>query len=147
MSAAAETIFDEIDAKIGGVPPQLVVRVWPKVEPLLRRVVKPETGYSLDSILTALQLGAMQLWVVNDFQAAILTSVEQRPLHSVLFVPFLVGDNMDEWLDDWIAVQEEYARHNNCVAVEFQGRRGWNKVHEQHRDYKPIRTVFRKEFE
>ena len=145
MSAAAENIFDEIEAKIGGVPAHAIMLVWERVEPLLQRVVKPETGYSLDSVLTALQLSAMQLWIVNDFQAAIVTSIQERPLHRVLWVQFLAGDSMDEWLSDWIAVQEEYAKHNGCAAIEFQGRRGWNKVHEKHRDYKPMLTIFRKE--
>ncbi len=145
MVARAEDLFEQLDTPIGGVPSDAVVQVWPKVEPLLQRVVKPYTGYSLDSVLTGLQLGAMQLWVIGDFQGVVVTQLIQRPLHSVLWVQFLAGDYMNEWLDDWITVQEEFARAHECVAIEFSGRKGWNKIHEKHREYKPMLTTFRRE--
>ena len=141
----SEAVFDEIETPIGGVPPDQVMAVWDRIEPLLRRVVKPQTGQTMDSVLYALQMTQTQLWVIGDFQAIVITSIEQRPLHRVLWVQFCAGDYMDEWLDDWIAVQEEFARANDCAAVEFSGRKGWNKIHQKHRDYKPVLTTFRKE--
>lgn len=145
MAANAEEIFEQLTTPIGGVPIEQIMSVWSKVEPLLQRVVKPQTGFDLMSVLTALQLGQMQLWVVGDFQGVVVTHVVHRPLQNVLWVQFLAGDHMDDWLDDWITVQEEAARHYNCEAIEFQGRKGWNKIHEKHRDYKPVLTTFRRE--
>lgn len=147
MSAKREEIFDEVTAAIGGVQAELLMPVWPKVEPVLRRAVKPVTGYTLESVLTELQTGHMQLWVVNDFQGVVITQIKVLPLHRVLWVMFMAGDHMDEWLDDWIAVQEAYARHNECVAVEFSGRQGWNKIAKRHREYKPTWTIFRRELD
>ena len=147
MVANAQEIFDELTTPIGGVMPNQVVAIWDRVEPLLARVVKPNTGYSLDSVLTALQLADMQLWVVGDFKGVVVTQIMVRPLHSVLWVQFIAGDHMKDWLGDWITVQEEFARHHGCAAIEFSGRKGWNKIHEQHREYKPVLTTFRRELE
>jgi len=145
MSATAENIFDEIDTPIGGVPANEIMNVWSKVEPLLRRVVRPHTGYSLDHVLMMLQLERMQLWVMGDFQAVAITEIQTRPLHKVLWCQFVAGDNVDDWLDDWEKVQTEYAKANDCAAVEWSGRRGWAKFQQKYRDYKAIMTTYRKE--
>jgi len=144
-TAVAETVFDTIDTAIGGVPGQLVMKVWRKVEPLLERVVNPQTGWDMKHVLTALQTGEMQLWVIGDFKGVVVTQILTRPIHKVLWIQFISGKHMDEWLDDWITVQEDFARHNDCAAIEFAGRRGWNKISEAHSDYKPILTTIRRE--
>ena len=136
----------ESENQIGGVAPEHLMPIWAKIEPILARVVKPETGHSLDSVRMSLLSSHAQLWVVNDFQGVIVTTIEDRPTQRVLFTPFLAGDNMDEWLDDWIEVQDQYAQFHGCAAVEFSGRRGWNKIGESRPEWKPIRTIFRREF-
>jgi len=145
MPAQAEMLFDELDNAIGGVPAHLLMPVWPRTEALLKRVVKPETGYGLLDVLTNLQIGKWQLWIINDFQAAVITEIQNRPLHKVLWCQFIAGDDFDQWLSDWERVQAEFARSNDCVAVEFAGRRGWQKMQASYADYKPIRTIYRKE--
>ena len=146
MVANPKDIFDEIDTPIGGVPPVEVMHVWHKVEPLLRRVVKPHTGYSLESVLLKLQLAHWQLWVMGDFQAVAITEIQERPLHKVLWCQFIVGDDVDEWLDDWERVQTEFAKAHDCVAVEFSGRRGWAKFEKKYgKIYKAVLTTYRKD--
>ena len=135
----------QLDIPIGGVPTEHVVTVWPKVEPILKRVVKPQTGWTLDHVLTALQLQQMQLFVIGDFQAAAVTSIQNRPLHRVLWIQFIAGERLDEWIEDWKKVMEHFARHNDCTAIEFAGRRGWNHIHKSYPDYRPVLTTFRKE--
>lgn len=138
-------VVEQLDTQIGGVPPEHVMAVWDRIEPLLQRVVKPDTGHTLDSVRYALLTGAMQLWVIEDFLGLVLTSIEDRPAEKILFVPFMVGDNMKLWLDDWIEVQEAFGREHGCVALEFSGRKGWNKISESKTNYKPLRTIFRRE--
>lgn len=147
MSAAAEKIFDEIETPIGGVPADMVMTVWHRVEPVLRRVVKPATGYDLDAVLNELQLGQMQLWVIGDFQAVAVTRIQERPRQRVLWCQFIAGDSIEDWLDDWVAVQTEFAKAHDCAAIEFSGRQGWHKYARKFRfrDYKPVLTTFRKE--
>jgi hypothetical protein len=141
MNATAE----KMTLRIGGVPSNMIMDMWPGAEPLLARVVKPDTGYTLQSVLNSLQLAKMQLWVVNDFQGVIVTQIEDRPAQRILYTLFLAGDNMSEWIDEWCEIQDEYARHNGCAAVEFNGRKGWNKIGESKPEWKAIRTVFRRE--
>ena len=144
ISAAEKEVFDRINTHIGGVPALGVVKVWDRVEPLLKRVVKPETGYDLYSVLTQLQLGTMQLWVIGDFQGVVVTTVLKRPLHKVFWVQFMAGSDMKNWLDDVGEVLEAYATHIGCKMIEFSGRPGWNKVRHRHPEYKQVLTVFRR---
>lgn len=131
---------------IGGVPAEHVLEVWPRVEPILKRVVKPQTGYDLNHVLTELQLRRWQLWVVGNFDAAVITSIQVRPLHKVLWIQYIAGKGMDAWLDDWITVQEAYAKANGCEAVEFAGRVGWKRIaRAKANGYRPVLTTFRKE--
>lgn len=136
-----------LEIQIGGIPSDQIMSVWPGVEPVLARVIKPDTGYTMQSVLTALQLANMQLWVIGNFQGVVVTQIENRPAQRILYTLFLAGDNMAEWIDEWCEVQDAYARHNGCAAVEFNGRKGWNKIGEAKPEWKAIRTVFRRELE
>ena len=140
-----EAILETLSTPIRGVLANDVVKSWPRVEPILKRVVTPQTGYTLDHVLTELQLKQAQLWVIGDYQAVVITKIVVRPLHSVLWVHFIAGSKMHEWLEDWITVQEEFAQYHNCAAVEFSGRGGWRKIGEKHPTYKPVLTTFRKD--
>lgn len=141
MNATAE----QIGIQIGGVPAADIMKVWPGIERLLKRVVKPDTGYTIESVLTALQLAKMQLWVIGDFQGIVVTQIEDRPAQRVLFTLFIAGDNMAEWIDNCGEVLADYARGNDCAAIEFSGRKGWNKIGESKPEWKAVRTVFRRE--
>ena len=130
--------------QVYAVPPEYLIIAWPDTERILQRVVKPDTGYALNDVLNELQLGTMQLWVIGDFKGVVVTTVNVKPLHKVLWVQFLAGDHMDDWLDEWIQTQEAYAKHNDCVAIEFNGRKGWSKMQKHHSDYKPVTTIYRR---
>lgn len=137
----------ELTTPIGGVPAEHVLDVWHRVEPILKRVVSPQTGYDLGHVLTELQLSRWQLWVVGNFDAAVITSILIRPLHKVLWVQYIAGKDMESWLDDWIEVQEAFAKAKGCEAVEFAGRFAWTRVAKmrgQH-GYRPALTIVRKE--
>ena len=143
MENTAEKLHDY---PIGGVPPDQVMAVWHRVEPVLKRAVTPETGVTLDHILTALQRALMQLWVVGDFRGVAVTSIEQRPTQKVLFTQYLAGENFSEWIEDWVELSENYARYHDCVAVEFAGRKGWTRyLRTSHPEYKQVRTIMRRE--
>ncbi len=143
MTNAAEKQKPEV--YIGQVPQDKVPLVWPQVEPLLARVVKPHTGFDLSSVLMQLQMGRLQLWVINDFQACAVTQIQERPIQRVLWCQFIAGDFMDDWLDMWEYVQAEFARMNGCGAVEFSGRPGWRKFNAKYKKYKPVLTTYRME--
>lgn len=145
MNAAREALFESLDVPIGGVTQDRIMMVWPKVEGLLKRVVRPEEGYDLNDVRIALMTGKMQLWVIGDFLAVTVTSIVEMPQHRVLWVNYMAGDHMATWLEDWLTVQEAYAEHNKCRYIEFRGRGGWRKISQKHPSYKPAQTIFQKE--
>lgn len=130
---------------IFGIEPCYTPRIWPRVEGLMQRVIKPETGYTLESVLTDLQLCRFNLWVIGEYVGAAITQIESRPTQRVLWLQFIAGDHMRDWLDDFIEFIEQYAQDNDCAAIEFSGRKGWNKIGERHPEYKPMWTTFRRE--
>lgn len=138
-------VAEQLETCIGGVPAVQVMKVWDRLEPLLKRVVKPNTGYTTEHVLTELQLNKMQAWVVNDFQAVVITSIVVKPLHNVLFVLFLAGDYMDDWLPDLVEFLDDAAVKADCEAVEFQGRKGWGKINKHFPEYKPLWVTYRRE--
>ncbi len=146
MSAAEKEVFEDLKTPIGGVPAEMVVQVWDKVAPILARVVKPETGYAVDDVLTELQFARMQLWVIDDFKAVIVTTILQLPLRKTLWIQFVAGDDLDDWMDDWIVVQEGFARYNGCSVIECSGRSGWTKkLCNRYPGYKAVTTNYYKE--
>jgi len=140
-----QEVLENLDTPIGGVQPHQLECVWEKIEPMLERVVTEDTGHTTGTVLKTLLSGLAQLWVIGDFEALMITEVLQRPLHRVLWVRYTAGDNMDDWIDDWITVAEEYAKESGCAAVEFCGRNGWNRyLSRRNKDYKPVLITCRK---
>lgn len=141
-------VFENLSTPIGGVPATHIMAVWDRVEPILKSAVRTRTGFGLDHVLTELQLGNTQLWVIGNFDAVAITSVQVRPLHRVLYVRNLAGRGMESWFDDWVKVVEAFAKHNDCKFVEFEGRKAWIKLAQLRGDgYKPEAYIFRKELE
>jgi hypothetical protein len=137
----AEQFPPNLKAHIGGVPVNRIDLVWPRVARLFQRIDKAQVAY----LYGEMKAGKIQLWVVNDFEGVVGTSIEHRQYERVLFVDFLAGQNLRTWLDDWITVMETFARSHMCDAVEFRGRRGWRIFERRHQDYKPKFTIYRKE--
>ena len=112
----------------------------------LADLIQPATGHTLQSVLRALQTANMQLWVIGDFLAVVITSIEQRPSgERIMAVNYIAGSGMDRWLGDWLAVQEAYGKAHDCVAIELAGRRGWQKALAMWPEYKTAYTVYRRE--
>jgi len=137
----------DVGTPIRWVPPDEVAEVWAQVGPMIARAILTRSGYTLNAVLRELLAGRTQLWVIGDFDGAVVTMVQNRPAQRVLWVLFMAGDGMDEWLDDWLQVQEKYALYAQCKAIEFSGRKGWHKVAASRARYKPIMTLFRMEIE
>lgn len=132
-------------SQVGGVPTDKVSLVWDKVAPILKTVIKPETGMNLDCVYRELLTGNAQLWVVNDFEGVVVSHILYRPLDKVLRATWLAGSNMNAWLRDCEQMLEEFARHHECTAMIMQGRKGFRAYEKEFRDYKPAQTVYYKD--
>jgi len=112
--------------------------------PLLQKVVKPATGYTIESVLHDLLTGQTMLWVIDDFKAVTITRVQERPTGRVLWNEWTAGSDMDAWVADWLTVQEAFARHTQCDAIEFAGRNAYmRKYMPTFNKFRAIRTIYR----
>lgn len=130
---------------ITGVRSEFIEAIWPEVVPVLERVVTEETGYTLESVYERLVNREMQLWVIGNYKAVVITCIHKRPLHNVLWIEYIAGTDMDDWLDSWMTLQEHYARQHNCIAIEFSGRKGWRRINKKYPEYRDVSTTFRKD--
>lgn len=133
----------EISDGIVLIHPGNIMRLWPRLRHNLQAVVKPQTGYNLDQVLTLLQTGAFQAWVIDDYKAVAVTYVVNRPLHNVLWVQFIAGKNADQWLKKLSKALRKAARKMDCKAVEFAGRRGWSRIKKDYPEFREIYYIFR----
>jgi len=129
---------------IFAVPTEHVALFWPRAEGLLRRVATRDSGYTLTSVMAELATGGLLLWSIRDFQAIACTKIVQRPTDKVLWVQFIAGDRMKEWVDDLVDVMETYAREYECTAIEACGRPGWKKLTSKFSAYKAPWTIYRR---
>ncbi len=144
MEANAK-VLDEIDTHIWGLMPTQIPQVADRLLPLLRKVVKPETGHTPETILQLMAEGVLATWVIGDFKALTCTEVQERETGRVLWNTWLAGEDMDEWIADWMRVQEAFARHMGCVAIEFAGRKGYARKYMPNTGFRAIRTVYRQD--
>ena len=143
MEAAAK-VLDDIDTHIWGLMPAQVPYVADRLMPLLRKVAKPNTGYTPESVLQEMIDGHLATWVIGDFKAITCTAVQDRPTGRVLWNTWLSGSDLDEWIDDWMRVQEAFARHMECTAIEFAGRLGYLKKYgARFKNFRAMRTIYR----
>jgi len=128
---------------INAIPSVRVPEIWPRIECELPKVLdRRYCGYTVEDVYSELMQNRMQLWVINDFDAIVVTSVQIYPTQKSVLVPFLVGENSDKWLGDLHNTLVEYGKYNGCDIIEFQGRRGWRKKHKDFPEYRELYTTF-----
>lgn len=144
MAEPAETLNNAI----GAVRFDQIRHILPKLTPLLERVVTPDSGETIESVLADLLRANTLLWVINDFQAITVTRIENLPSERRLWNEWIVNGpvgEMDDWVEDWLYVQEQYALSQGCHSIEFAGRIGyWRKYGSRYGDkFKAKRIIYR----
>jgi len=94
--------------------------------------------YKLKDVRERIESGDAQFWPGQ--RCAAVSRVIQHPRGRVLRI-WLAGGDLGE-LSRMLGFADEYARDNDCVAVEVEGRKGWERVLS---DYRPTSVVLRKE--
>ena len=125
----------QLTTPIGGVPHDKILDVWGKVEPMLKRAITPDTGFTAYHVLMELQSRQTQLWVIGDFDAVFTTKILSRPMDQVLWVQFMAGENLDQWYADMIELLESYAKAHYCAGIEWTGRMGWQRFFKTHKEH------------
>lgn len=109
------------------VPKEDLHLIWNEVEPLIKKAL--DDTYSARDILDGLVKNSFQLFISweNKVESAVITEVVQYPQKKICRYFLAGGSNMDNWLEPIQQTIEQFAKHNNCDAVEVAGRKGWSK--------------------
>lgn len=114
------------------VEPRAINILWPVLEPLLTRIVDDKV--SIDDIYSFCIDGTWMLWVHQNPETSEVTDVAvtefiSYPQETNLKVLFLAGGGGD-W-PSGMEIFENFARINQCYAIEVHGRKGWERVLKQ----------------
>jgi hypothetical protein len=108
------------------VPPEDIYTIWADVENLIEKAL--DDCYKPQDILSGLMENKFQLFISwNDFkvESAIITEVAQYPRKKILRYFLAGGKNLDNWLEPIQQKIEQFAKNNQCNAIEVAGRKGW----------------------
>jgi len=117
--------------KIVLTTPQQALEYWPTISPYLTRVIDHGLGESTitDYMAKILNYQA-QCWVVLDEEKIVGVGLTQFLVYSqykTLHILAFSGDDFDQQAKVFPTVVE-FARANDCKAIEQYGRKGWAKV-------------------
>ena len=102
-----------------------------KIVELLEGSLLEESDTTLETIVVDVFSGQTQLWEVNDYQAIVITAVVKRPRFSVLYVEWMAGKGLMDWIDNWIETQMSYAKERGCRKIQFSTKRNCEKLQER----------------
>jgi len=141
----AGTSADPAPGRLVGVAAEAVARLWPRIEPLVRRGLAYADGrYAPGDVLRALLARDMQLWLVvggGTIEAVCVTEILRYPRQRRCNIFLCAGGGMRRWVG-LLRDIEGWAREQGCAAVELQGRPGWARVL---KDYRRTYILLRKE--
>lgn len=105
-----------------------LARVWPIIEPILKRATDRSLGYQPIDLLQLVMLGRMHLFVVREggrIVAALVTEVRQYPRRRVLEVPFGGGTGLKRWIGPLMDALDAHAEMLGCQDIIGWDRVGW----------------------
>ena len=121
----------------------------PSVRRLLGKAVKRhERNVGMEDIISDLYAGRSALWLVyigDTLVAAITTSIVRHPRRKVLFIEFVGGTRMKEWMEYVLNMLTHVAKETGLEAIEADGRDGF-KWHCKRQDaFKAVSTRYEME--
>jgi len=117
-----------------GVSKYDVGKVWSKVEPfLLNALMKWLPVWGTDDIYIELMNDRMQLWIAfdegkEDLLGAVITQVMVFPKGKILNVMLLGGNNIKIWKESMYNAVRDFAKSEQCYALQAMGRKGWTPL-------------------
>ena len=119
------------DLIIAAVPASLIDLVWDRVTPHLQRVIDraPDDLYMPrikerliegHTLLVTISRG-IDIVAVNVLDVKVLDTGKR-----VLYIPIVGGDELDNWMEDFLKVATAVAKDYNCTELRgMAARRGW----------------------
>jgi hypothetical protein len=130
MDGLAEPIVMS-EAEMGPIPHDLLIPLWPVLEPLLEKACAYSEGrFTPESVGLAVTQGEFDLWgAMRDgaWLAIAVTCVSDYPSGlRVMEVLLVSGEDRQSWLHFEKPLRTQ-ARKWNCHKMQMVGRRGWGK--------------------
>ena len=109
------------------VPPEDLFIIWNEVEPLIKKAL--DDCYKAQDILDGLMETRFQLFISweDRVESAVVTEVAKYPQKKILRYFLAGGENMNNWLEPIQKEIEQFAKDNQCDAIEVAGRKGWTR--------------------
>ena len=112
------------------VPPPDVEKVWPLVEPMLRKAIERTGLNDFADIESALFTGSQLLWMAvseGHIEAAVTTQLVKAGDVKACIIVACSGEESGRWLH-LIGGIEKYAKDEGASRVRIYGRKGWERV-------------------
>ena len=121
----------------------------PSVRKLLGKAVKRhERNVGMEDIISDLYAGRSALWLVyigDTLVAAITTSIVRHPRRKVLFIEFVGGSRMKEWMEYVLNMLAHVAKETGLEAIEADGRKGFEWHCKRQNAFKVVSTRYEME--
>lgn len=123
-----------VGISVEALPAEVALALWDASLPLLARAVEEHPGEfpeCLDGLRDSVGTGRRMLVHIYEGPALLavaLLEFERLRDGDCLYVRYLGGQRMDEWLHELHARLGEIARAYDCAWVGLTGRLGWRKA-------------------
>lgn len=110
------------------VSPEHLDLVWEEAAPLLEKALV-NTDMALAFIQGQLRENLFQLWLGFDndlMDTVMVTEIRQFEDYRVCYI-WLLSGLFEKWQEHLTTI-EEWAKLNNCIAMEIDGRKGWERT-------------------
>ncbi len=112
--------------------PREALDEWDRLEPHIRRVLEyVDSGQLPDDVLTAAQLGSMQIWNILDGKAVCVTELQTFTRYRQLLIYLVAGARPQDWIAQGQRQLEAFAKQNSCRYMIYKGRPGWERYARQ----------------
>ena len=137
---------------VSGIPSSKIDEVWEECKDYIEMGNdKSRQEMNLEDIYKKLSDADMQLWVIFDpkdkeIHSVLTTEIVTYPRKKTCRIVTLGGQNLDDWVEEFLDILEEWAVAHNCMAMETCCRKGFIKKLEKF-GYKHTYTILGKELQ
>ena len=121
----------------------------PDIRKLLGKAIERHNrDVGIEDVISDLYAGRSVVWVVyigDTLVAAITTSIVRHPRRKVLFIEFMGGSRMKEWMEYVLEMLAHVAKETGLEAIHADGRKGFERYCARQSAFKPKSTRYEME--
>lgn len=123
--------LEEQKFHIRGIPYLLIEKMWPFAEPYIKRALDNMSGEFLPSDIKKMCINRdVQLWLItyeDRVIAAVTTEIVVYPRRKHCRILTFAGTNTQNWVNDFNATIESWAKEQGCNAMEANVRKSYTQ--------------------